>query len=149
LISAVTFAVQFDAGVPLRWAIGGKYIKQLLDQRGYAESKGFAIGVEFSDGWRPYRARLMGDHVAIEQEAEPLQFAIWLARRVAYYRLQRMPHLDDGDRGYLDRVVVSDDGFGLREVTTSSRLWRTLRVGLPGHRPVSVELDAYESSRTP
>lgn len=127
--------MQFDAGVPLRWAIGGKYIKQLLDQRGYAESKGFAIGVEFSDGWRPYRARLMGDHVAIEQEAEPLQFAIWLARRVAYYRL--------------DRVVVSDDGFGLREVTTSSRLWRTLRVGLPGHRPVSVELDAYESSRTP
>ena len=54
-VSAVTFTMQFDTQVPMRWAIGGKYVKQLLNQRGYAQSRGFDIGIEFSDGWRPYR----------------------------------------------------------------------------------------------
>ena len=69
----------------------------------------------------------MGEHVPIEKEAKPLEFALWLARRVAHDRLQRTPQLTVDDRTVLDQVVGSDE-LGLREVSTSKRLWRTLRV---------------------
>ena len=86
-VSAVTFTMRFNTQAPLL----GKRIKDVVQQRWYWESTRFTIGFEFSDGWRPYRAVLVGEHVPLERDGEPLQFATWLARRVAYDRLQRSP----------------------------------------------------------
>jgi hypothetical protein len=139
-VSAVTFTMQFNTRAPILGVFGGKEIKQLVQQRGYGESKSFELGVEFSDGWRPCRARLIGEHVPIEREAGPLQFAIWLARRVAHDRLHGSPYITDQDRAPLERALGTDGVVALREGRTSSSHWKSLRVDLPGHRPVSVEL---------
>jgi hypothetical protein len=139
-VSAVAFTMKFNTKAPILGAFGGKQIQQLLQQRGYGESTRFEIGIEFSDGWRPYRARLIGEHVPIERETEPLQFATWLARRIAYHRLNGLPYITDQDRTILDRVLNTDDPFGFTERRASTSLWQSLRVELPAHRPISVEL---------
>jgi hypothetical protein len=134
-VSAVTFTMRFNTQAPLL----SRRIKEVVRQRGYGESTRFTVGIEFSDGWRPYRAVLVGDHVPMERDAEPLQFAIWLARRVAHDRLQGSFQLGEADRGALQHVIGGQGDLGLRETSSSSTYKRTLRVELPGHRPVSVE----------
>jgi hypothetical protein len=134
-VSAVTFKMRFHTEAPLL----SRRIKEVVRQRGYGESKDFTVGIEFSDGWRPYRAVLVGEHVPIERDGEPLQFAIWLARRMAYDRLQRSSQVGEADREALRHVAGNLGDLGLRETSSSSTYSQTLRVGLPGHRPVSVE----------
>jgi hypothetical protein len=137
-VSAVTFTMRFNTQAPLL----GKRIKDVVQQRGYGESTRFTIGFEFSDGWRPYRAVLVGEHVPLERDGEPLQFATWLARRVAYDRLQRSPQLGEADRELLERVVGGHGELGFRAFSSASAHRQSLRIELPGHRPVSVELGA-------
>jgi hypothetical protein len=139
-VSAVTFAMKFNTRAPKLGAFGGRQIQQLVQQRGYGESNAFEIGVEFSDGWRPYRARLMGEHVPVEHESEPGQFATWLARRIAYHRTHDLPNVTDQDRTALDRILNADKPFELTDGRSPTYLWRSWRVHLPAHRPVSVEL---------
>lgn len=101
---------------------------------------GFDIGIEFSDGWRPYRARLKGEHVPIERESEPEQFAIWVARHLAHERLHGVPYLTGEARPFLGHVLGSAHAFVTRESHSPRRHWSSGRIELPGHRPVSAKL---------
>jgi hypothetical protein len=132
-ISALTYHMTFNLHAPLL----AFAMKEKVKAHGYGENTDFEIGIEFSDGWRPYRVCLKSEYLPYDEEEASLRFFGLVTRAVAEARLQKS-HLSESERESLAAVAASEPS--VTDSRLSNTLRRDLRVEFAGHRPISVEL---------
>jgi hypothetical protein len=140
-ISALSYESVWSWGAPL---LGFKY-KRLVRERGYGEHDRAAVGIELTDGWRPYRVRLTSELLPVEREEEPFEFFKSLVSAVVTDRLQRLD-LTEEQRRQLTKAAESEPNLheskvpAKRSMNAMGHVSRETRIELPGHQPVSVPL---------
>jgi hypothetical protein len=133
-ISALSYKAVFNIRVP---RFGGKELKEKGRLHGYGENTQLGLGVEFDDGWRPYRVCLTSEFIKYELEQVSLDIIRGLAKRIAADRLER-PYLADQHRAQL--AAIAADPPAATEQRGDNQLRRLLRIELPGARPLSANL---------
>lgn len=132
-VSAVTLNLEWHLRAPLLSAP----LKELVSRRGYGELSEAIIGIELTDGWRPWRIQLMqgaGGNNTEELDQRTIAFAQWLVQAIAAQR-RSQPNLDSSTALVLDDLVSNPRQ--LQTLPDDKTRRAHFRCSIPASRPIS------------
>lgn len=132
-VSAVTLHLEWNLHAPLLSAP----LKEWVKRRGYGELHEASIGIELTDGWRPWRIQLMqaaGGSKSEEVDQRTIAFAQWLVQVVASHR-RAQPYLGVGSIAAVEELAANPPQLTL--VPDAKLRKASFRCPIPGSRPIS------------
>ena len=132
-ISAVTLNLEWHRKAPPMSAP----LKELVRRRGYGELHEASIGIELTDGWRPWRIQLMqgaGGTRTEEIDQLTIAFAQWLVMVIATHR-RRQPYV--AARCFAVLEDLASKPRQLWQDTGSKMLRESFRCSFPASLPIS------------